>query len=110
MTELDEQRRIHYPARSDGKPDYSKRPRLKRYLAEQNGAVVGNVWADILPIAAHSKESTKYPTQKPLALLDRIIRASSNEGDMVLDPFCGCATACVAAEHLQREWIGIDLS
>ena len=57
-----------------------------------------------------SKERTGYPTQKPLALLDRIIKASSNEGDMVLDPFCGCATACVAAERLGRQWIGIDIS
>ena len=56
------------------------------------------------------KEATSYPTQKPLALLDRIIKASSNPGDVVLDPFCGCATACVSAELLGREWIGIDLS
>ena len=53
---------------------------------------------------------TNYPTQKPLKLLDRIIKASSNEGDMVLDPFCGCATACVAAERLGRKWTGIDIS
>ena len=59
---------------------------------------------------AMSKERTGYPTQKPLALLERIIKASSNKGDMVLDPFCGCATACVAAEHLGRQWIGIDIS
>ena len=57
-----------------------------------------------------SKERTGYPTQKPLVLLDRIIKASSNEGDVVLDPFCGCATACVAAERLGRQWIGIDIS
>ncbi len=56
------------------------------------------------------KERTGWPTQKPLALLERIIKASSNEGDVVLDPFCGCATACVAAEQLQRQWIGIDIS
>ncbi len=55
-------------------------------------------------------ERTGFPTQKPLALLERIIKASSNEGDMVLDPFCGCATACVAAENLGRQWVGIDLS
>ena len=66
------------------------------------------MWIDI-PIAA-GKERTGYPTQKPLALLDRIIEASTNPGDMVLDPFCGCATTCVAAETLNREWIGIDLS
>ena len=57
-----------------------------------------------------SKERTGYPTQKPLALLERVIKASSNEGDVVLDPFCGCATACVAAEKLDRQWVGIDLS
>ena len=57
-----------------------------------------------------AKERTGYPTQKPLALLERIIKASSNEGDVVLDPFCGCATACVAAEKLGRKWVGIDLS
>ncbi len=110
MTELDNQNRIHYPTRPDGSPDHSKRPRQKRYLHEQKGAVIGNVWIDIAPISAHSKESTKYPTQKPLALLDRIIRASSNEGDIVLDPFCGCATALVAADRLGRQWAGIDLS
>ncbi|MCY4235840.1 MAG: DNA methyltransferase [Cyanobacteria bacterium MAG CAR2_bin_4] len=59
---------------------------------------------------AMAKERTGYPTQKPLALLDRIIKASSNENDIVLDPFCGCATTCVAAEHLGRQWIGIDVS
>ena len=67
-------------------------------------------WWTIQPIMPSSKERTGYPTQKPLVLLDRIIKASSNEGDMVLDPFCGCATACVAAERLGRQWIGIDIS
>ena len=110
MTELDAQRRIHYPKRPDGSPDYSKRLALKRYLREQKGAVVGNVWSDIRPLSYATKERTGYPTQKPLVLLDRIIRASSNEGDMVLDPFCGCATALVAADRLERQWAGIDLS
>lgn len=68
-----------------------------------------DVW-DISIVAGSSKERVGYPTQKPLALLDRIIRASSNAGDVVLDPFCGCATACIAAERLEREWVGIDLS
>ena len=62
------------------------------------------------PIGARAKERIGYPTQKPLALLERIIEASSNPGDVVLDPFCGCATACVAAENLDRQWVGIDLS
>ena len=75
-------------------------PRLKRYLDEQKGVLVDNIWTDILPIQSNSKENCDYPTQKPLALLERVIQASSNEGDIVLDPFCGCATACIAAEHL----------
>ena len=83
-------------------------PRLKRYLTEEQGQVATNLWVDIKN--ASRSERTGYPTQKPLALLDRIIKASSNEGDMVLDPFCGCATTCIAAERLGRQWIGIDLS
>ena len=71
---------------------------------------VRDVWDDIKPIINTSKERTGWPTQKPLALLERIIKASSNEGDLVLDPFCGCATACVAAERLGRRWVGIDIS
>lgn len=67
-------------------------------------------WNDIPYVNSQAKERTGYPTQKPLALLERIIKASSNEGDMILDPFCGCATACVAAEQLERQWVGIDIS
>ncbi len=67
-------------------------------------------WTDIKAVGRYSKERTGYPTQKPLALLTRVIRASSNEGDWVLDPFCGCATACIAAELLNRNWVGIDSS
>ena len=67
-------------------------------------------WWEISLISSLAKERTGYPTQKPLALLERIIKASSNEGDVVLDPFCGCATTCVAAEKLKREWVGIDIS
>ena len=74
------------------------------------GTPVNDWWVDIKPLINLHKERTGYPTQKPLALLDRIIKTSSNEGDIVLDPFCGCATTCVAAESLQRQWIGIDLS
>ncbi len=85
-------------------------PRLKRYLDEQKGQPIDDIWGDILPINSQAKERTGYPTQKPLALLDRIIKASSNPGDTVLDPFAGCATACVAAERLDRQWVGIDLS
>ena len=85
-------------------------PLLKRYAMPGQGTVPGNIWTDIPPLSRKTKERVGYPTQKPIALLDRIIRASSNEGDTVLDPFCGCATAAVAAERLQREWIGIDIS
>ena len=85
-------------------------PRYKRYLDEMPGVPLQDLWADLPPIGSRAKERVGYPTQKPLALLDRIIRASSNEGDVVLDPFCGCATACVAAEKLERQWVGIDVS
>lgn len=79
-----------------------------KYLKDYRGASYGNIWDDVLPPAG--EERTGYPTQKPIALLERIIKASSNTGDIVLDPFCGCATTCVAAERLQRHWIGIDIS
>ena len=85
-------------------------PRLKRYLDEMKGNPVDTIWEDVKPLQAASKERTGYPTQKPLALLERIIKASSNEGDVVLDPFCGCATTCIAAEKQGRQWAGIDIS
>ena len=85
-------------------------PALKRYLDETKGTPVDTIWDDIQGIQAQAKERIGYPTQKPLALLDRIIKASSNDGNMILDPFCGCATALVAADRMQREWAGIDLS
>jgi site-specific DNA-methyltransferase (adenine-specific) len=85
-------------------------PRLKRYLDEQEGMPVGDTWHDILPIQAASAERLGYPTQKPLALLERIVQASSNEGDLVLDPFCGCGTTIDAAQKLGRRWIGIDIT
>ena len=80
-----------------------------RYAPNEKGKLMHDVWR-MPSLNNMSKERTGYPTQKPLALLDRIIKASSNEGDVVLDPFCGCATACVAAERLDRQWIGIDIS
>lgn len=89
----------------------------RQYLDESPGMPLSTVWSDIMQLSsrrgwfpATNREETGYPTQKPLVLLDRIIKASSNEGDTVLDPFCGCATALVAAETLGREWAGIDLS
>ena len=83
-------------------------PQYKRYLDEMPGVPLQNNWDDIRP--AGGKEYLGYPTQKPLALLERIVRASSNEGDVVLDPFCGCGTAVHAAELLKRQWIGIDVT
>ena len=85
-------------------------PRLKRYLKANPGQVPNNVWTDIPPVNSQAKERTGYPTQKPLALMERIIKASSNPEDMVLDPFCGCATTCVASDRLERQWVGIDIS
>jgi DNA modification methylase len=85
-------------------------PRLKRYLDEQEGVPVDSLWTDIGAIGAQAAERLGYPTQKPEALLDRIIKASSNEGDMVLDPFCGCGTAVAVAQRLNRRWIGIDIT
>ena len=79
----------------------------KKYLKDAKGVPIQDLWDDIAP--SRGKEATGYPTQKPLALYERIIRASSNPGDMVLDPFAGCATTCVAAERLERQWVGIDL-
>ena len=73
------------------------------------GKVIEDWWHDIRPLSV-SKEYKGYPTQKPLKLLERIIKASSKEGDLVLDPFCGCATTCVASEKLGRQWVGIDIS
>jgi site-specific DNA-methyltransferase (adenine-specific) len=104
MEALDAEGRIWYP---DSK---EKRPQLKRYLREMPGPVMGNLWADIFPINSQARERLGYPTQKPLALLERIINASSNPGDLVLDPFGGCGTTIDAAEKLGRKWIGIDIT
>lgn len=84
------------------------RPYRKRYLSE--GQSPTNLWADIKNLSGRAKERLGYPTQKPEALLERIISASSNEGDVVLDPFCGCGTAIAVAERLRRKWIGIDIT
>jgi site-specific DNA-methyltransferase (adenine-specific) len=102
MEEADREGRIVVPKGGKGIPRY------KRYLDEQQGIPAGDFWDDI-PIAA-GKERLGYPTQKPRALLERIIAASSNPGDTVLDPFCGCGTAVDAAQKLGRQWIGIDIT
>lgn len=104
MRELDDDNRLHYPARDGG------RLRLKNYLDERLGVPVQDIWTDITVLGGTSPERLKYPTQKPLELLKRIILASSNEGDVVLDPFCGCGTAIEAAQYLGRKWIGIDVT
>ena len=85
-------------------------PRYKRYLDEMAGVSLQDWWGDIKPIGSRARERLGYPTQKPESLLERIINASSNEGDIVLDPFCGCGTATAAAERLKRRWIGIDIT
>jgi DNA modification methylase len=85
-------------------------PAEKRYLDEMPGVPLQDVWSDLKPIGARAAERLGYPTQKPLALLERIISTSSNPGDLVLDPFCGCGTAIEAAHRLQRRWIGIDVT
>lgn len=85
-------------------------PAYKRYLDEGKGTPIGTVWDDIGPLQSAADESLGYPTQKPLALLERILAMSSKENDIVLDAFCGCGTALVAAQNLKRQWIGIDVS
>jgi DNA modification methylase len=104
MAKLDREGRVWYP---DSK---RKRPQLKRYLDEMRGVVIGDIWTDIPPINSRARERTGYPTQKPEALLERILTASSDRGDVVLDPFCGCGTTLVVAERMKRRWIGIDIS
>ncbi len=85
-------------------------PRYKRYLDEMPGVSVQDIWTDISPIPSQSAERMGFPTQKPLLLVERILESCSKEGDVVLDPFCGCGTALDAAEKLHREWIGIDIT
>ncbi len=104
MTRLDQEGRLYFPTKPDG------RLRLKVYLDDLPGALLQDVWTDIYGVAGTSGERMGYPTQKPLALLERIIEASSDSGDVVLDPFCGCGTALVAAQKLGRRWIGIDIT
>jgi DNA modification methylase len=97
---------------AEGRVFYTRNgiPRMKRYLDEAKGMPAMDVWADIEPLRSWNAEKLGYPTQKPLALLERIIAASSNEGDVILDPFCGCGTAIDAAQKLGRRWVGIDVT
>ena len=83
-------------------------PRLVQYADEMPGVPLQDVWDDIPP--ALGSETLGYPTQKPLSLLERVVNSSSNEGDVILDPFCGCGTTIAAAEKLKRRWMGIDIT
>lgn len=103
LDQLDAAGRIYWPAKGGW-------PRYKRYLDEVRGIPLGDVWTDIPPVNARAAERQGYPTQKPEALLKRMIETSSNRGDIVLDPFCGCGTAVAVAHMLGRQWIGIDIS
>ena len=102
MQRLDEEGRIFYTRNGI--------PRLKRYLDEAKGMPIQDLWNDMESLRSWHKERLGYPTQKPEALLERIIQASSNEGDVVLDPFCGCGTAVAAAHKFNRQWLGIDVT
>ena len=104
MAQLDKEGRLRFPE----KPDQTIRE--KYYLDEMRGVPLTDLWDDISPINSQAAERLGYPTQKPLALLERIISISSSEGDVVLDPFCGCGTAVHAAHKLKRQWIGIDIT
>jgi DNA modification methylase len=104
MERLDADGRLIFPAKPGGKI------RRKLYLRDNPGQPLGDVWADIFPINSQAAERLGYPTQKPVALLERILGCSTNEGDVVLDPFCGCGTTIAAAQRLKRNWIGIDLT
>ncbi|MBA3360248.1 MAG: restriction endonuclease [Acidimicrobiia bacterium] len=104
LEELDKAGRIYWPKKEGGSPRY------KRYLDEVRGIVLQDIWEDIAPINSQAHERLGFPTQKPQALLERIIEASTAQGDVVLDPFCGCGTTIAAAEALGRSWIGIDIT
>lgn len=104
MEEMEAEGRLHFPA------DKSKRIRRKMYLDEMSGETVDDLWHDIPPINSRAAERLGYPTQKPEALLERIIAASSNEGDVVFDAYCGCGTTIAVAQRLKRQWIGIDIT
>jgi site-specific DNA-methyltransferase (adenine-specific) len=104
MEEMDAEGRLYFP------PDKSRRIQRKRYLDELEGETVDSLWDDIPPINSQAAERLGYPTQKPEALLERIIEASSEPGDVVLDPFCGCGTAIAVSERLDRRWVGIDVT
>lgn len=104
MVKWDKEGRLIFPPTKDG------RIRRKLYLDELKGKPIQNLWDDIPPVSSQSTERMGYPTQKPVALVERIVKTASDEGDVVLDPFCGCGTTLVAAQRLKRKWVGIDIS
>jgi DNA modification methylase len=104
MDQMYEEGKIYIP------PKFNGVPRFKRFLDEQPGVPLQDLWTDLDPINARAAERLGYPTQKPESLLERIIESSSNPGDVVLDPFCGCGTAVAVSERLDRRWIGIDVT
>ena len=104
MGNWEKEGRLHFPKSKDG------RIQRRRFLDELKGKPVQNLWDDIEMISSQSKERLGYPTQKPESLLERIVNASSDEGDVILDPFCGCGTTITVAEKLKRQWIGIDVT
>jgi predicted RNA methylase len=103
MNELIAQGRVAIPPKG-------KTPQYKRYLDESKGAAIQDVWDDLPPLNSQAQERLGFPTQKPLALMERILSASSDEGHVVLDPFCGCGTTVHAAQKLNRQWVGIDIT
>lgn len=106
LDKMDTEGRIYWPKKKGGWP------RQKVFLADAKGVPLQDVWTDISPVNSQARERKEvgYPTQKPEALLERIVRASSSEGDLVLDPFCGCGTTVAVAQRLERRWLGIDIT
>jgi len=104
LEQIAKEGKIYFPKKVGGIPRY------KQYLDESKGVLLQDIWTDVSVISSHAKERLGYPTQKPEALLERIINTSSNPMDIVLDPFCGCGTTLVVAYRLKRRWIGVDIS
>jgi site-specific DNA-methyltransferase (adenine-specific) len=104
LKKYDREKRLHFPSKPEGAL------RLKMYIDESPGTKLQNIWTDIPAIGSQAAERLGYPTQKPEALLERVLKASSNEGDVILDPFCGCGTTVAVAQRLKRSWIGIDIT
>jgi DNA modification methylase len=103
LDRLDSEGRIYWPKKG-------QYPKLKQYLSESGGKAVGDIWSDIPVIGRTASERLGYPTQKPEALLERVVESSSAEGNTLLDPFCGCGTTIAVAQRLNRNWIGIDIT